>query len=479
MQDYFFNGVWRMDWGMGNPNKTAALIACLMVASWAIPYLIRRGFWTALALFTALGLCLAQTMSRGGILSFAAGIIPVLLYAPRPWPKPRVIGLITSIAIIAAAVVTFGTAERLAQSATGTDRSVTNRLALWSAAVTMIADAPDGWGTGQSGHAYREWYQPLERVETYRTLVSTHLTTLVESAWPTRALYAAAWTAAIALCIPTARTRSPRPGDLCMQIFPVCLGIWIAFFVSGIFSTVAEHPALWIVPGLTLGTACMIRLATRTPPPRWTWPLPAIAALATLAPLAWKGSPIHRSADTVRLGDEPIDALVIADPTVLGDSPGRALRAWRDQGGTGTIAIARSVDNVPTPRPHRILLTGKFTSNPESLDWHDLAATHRLLIVNPTLFPTFRPGHGHPARVQINSEQTTLLTGSFANSPTHQAWSAILPSTRLEGVAEFIPNWPEALLPLLLEDHAKTGPESTVPRPTSAPDEHPALPETR
>jgi hypothetical protein len=41
VSEIFFNGVWRMDWGLGNPNKTAAVIALLMIAVWALAYFRR------------------------------------------------------------------------------------------------------------------------------------------------------------------------------------------------------------------------------------------------------------------------------------------------------------------------------------------------------------------------------------------------------------------------------------------------------
>jgi len=46
-----------MDWGLGNPNKTAALIAMLMVAVWGLACFRKWGFWAALTLFTGLGIC--------------------------------------------------------------------------------------------------------------------------------------------------------------------------------------------------------------------------------------------------------------------------------------------------------------------------------------------------------------------------------------------------------------------------------------
>lgn len=42
MSDLHFHGIWRMDWGLGNPNKTGALIAILMVAVWMLTLLRRE-----------------------------------------------------------------------------------------------------------------------------------------------------------------------------------------------------------------------------------------------------------------------------------------------------------------------------------------------------------------------------------------------------------------------------------------------------
>jgi hypothetical protein len=69
MNDIFFNGTWRMDWGFGNPNKTAAFIAILMIAVWILAYIHKWGFWIALVAFTGLGICLIHTMSRGGLVA--------------------------------------------------------------------------------------------------------------------------------------------------------------------------------------------------------------------------------------------------------------------------------------------------------------------------------------------------------------------------------------------------------------------------
>ena len=81
MQEFFYNGVQRLDWGFGNPNITAGLIATLLMAVWGLAFIHRWGFWPALVGFTALGVCLLQTASRGGLVAAILGGV-VLVACP-------------------------------------------------------------------------------------------------------------------------------------------------------------------------------------------------------------------------------------------------------------------------------------------------------------------------------------------------------------------------------------------------------------
>ena len=56
-----------MDWGLGNPNKTAILIGCLLILAWLPVRKERWGFWLTWALTLGLGICLIHTYSRGGL----------------------------------------------------------------------------------------------------------------------------------------------------------------------------------------------------------------------------------------------------------------------------------------------------------------------------------------------------------------------------------------------------------------------------
>ncbi|MCX6963190.1 MAG: O-antigen ligase family protein [Verrucomicrobia bacterium] len=172
MSEIFFQGFWRMDWGLGNPNKTAALIAILMVAVWSLAYLRNRLFWVSLVLFSALGICLVHTFSRGGMVAAFCGLIPLLVCLRRPLPMKRIVGVVAAFWLIIGASIYLQAHERYGQGVVQEDRSISNRFVLWKAAPTMMVDAPGGWGFGQSGKAYMDWYQPLDRNESYSNSLS-------------------------------------------------------------------------------------------------------------------------------------------------------------------------------------------------------------------------------------------------------------------------------------------------------------------
>ena len=153
MEDIFFNGIWRMDWGLGNPNKTAALIAELMVAVWLLAYARKWGFWVTLGFFVVLGGCLIHTFSRGGLLAAFAGLITLIAFIPRPWPLPRIMTIgVSGLAILAFAIY-LNAHERYGQGVIEEDRSIINRAELWRATPAMMVAAPGGWGIGNSGKA--------------------------------------------------------------------------------------------------------------------------------------------------------------------------------------------------------------------------------------------------------------------------------------------------------------------------------------
>lgn len=432
MEEFFFKGVWRMDWGLGNPNKTAALIASLMVGLWALSYVCRCGFWVALAGFAGLGVCMVHTFSRGGFIAVVCGLTPVLLMAPRPWPWRRIIGVMVAVWVIVGASVYLQAHERLGQGVGRADRSITNRLELWKSAPAMMLDAPGGWGFGNSGRAFMEWYQPLDRNEPYRTMVNSHLTWLVEFGWVGRFLYLAGWLWVFALCWPDARSRW----------LAIPFGMWLAFLVSAIFSSVAEESWVWVLPALALLAVWAWRWKVAVWPRPIAWVLPPVAAAVALLmlPAIWQGSEIQRVRSAVVTGQCPPAVWVVVDEKVLGANYARSLRAfWREQG-EACVGIVSDLRDLPSVAGAEVILTGRFSSAPSQKDLGNLTGASSILLVNPALYPQELGDFGELAG------RITVAIGDFAQNPAALAWARKFGAQRIGGAGDFVPDWPAKLL---------------------------------
>lgn len=420
-----------MDWGLGNPNKTAALIATLMVGLWILAYIRRWGFWAALVGFAALGVCLVHTFSRGGLVALFFGLVPVLLMAPRPWPWKRIIGVVTAIWVIVGFSVYLQAYERLGQGVVQEDRSITNRLELWKSAPAMMLDAPGGWGLGNSGKAFMEWYQPLDHNEPYRTMVNSHLTWLVEFGWIGRFLYLTGWLAVFMICLPDARSRW----------LAVPFGVWLAFLVSAIFSSVAEERWVWVVPGLALLAATAWRIKTGIWPKPAGWLIPPIVAiLALLLVLIFgRGSEIQRVKSAVVIGKGTPTIWVATDEKVLGARPGRMLRTFKQELDGACLGIVADLKELPDVSGTTVILAGRFSSDPSDTV-RKLADATSVLLVNPAIFPEEVGEMG-----KLNGKLTVVI-GGFAQTPAARSWEADFQTQRLAGVGDFVPDWPVTLL---------------------------------
>lgn len=433
MEEFFYQGIWRMDWGLGNPNKTAAIIAQLMIAVWGLTVIRRGGFWVALACFTALGYCLVLTFSRGGLLAAGAGLIVVAAFAPRPWPRIRILAAVLAVLGLAAVAHRVNALDRYSQTIRAPDRSVANRIELWRAAPAMMVDAPAGWGARNSGKAYAQWYQPLDRSTRYRTLVSSHLTWLVEFGWPFRFAYFLAWASVLLLCLPNRRTT--------WQAVP--LGIWISFGIAAIFSSIAESLWVWLVPGLALLATAATRLHSKhwPSPSAWLGPVAAAGfACAIIVAAGFGRTRIHGSADRVVIGAKtPVTWLVVEEKALGGYEFARTLRRYiADNPMDRSVGITRSLACLPDT------LAGATVVVAGTPERHDLAklktiasSSSRLLLIAPAYYPEeagLSPETLRPVEV---------LFGEFSQSDHMIAWEKTGCVHRIAGAGDFLPDWPE------------------------------------
>ncbi|MCC7518023.1 MAG: O-antigen ligase family protein [Verrucomicrobiae bacterium] len=426
----YFQGVWRMDWGFGNPNKTAALIATLMVAVWGLAWFRRGGFWIALGLFTALGVGLIRTMSRGGLVALCAGLAVLLWNLPRPWPKRRVGAVVLAFWVMVGAAILWAAHARYGQGLIETDRSITNRLELWKIAPRMMADAPEGWGLGNSGRAYMQWYQPTNRTEEYRTLVNSHLTWLVEFGWSLRFLYVLGWLAILLLCWPRATA----------WVSAIPSGIWVVFGVAAAFSSVAESPWLWILPGLALAFAVGWRAWKRQWPSAWAFGLTGAGAALVIGICFVLGvgrSEIRTEHGRVLLGRGEPSVWIVADERVLGQNFGKALRASRATAGGGVaVGIAGSSEALGDTNGKTMVLCGAATEGKAGRVKEAVAKAGRVILLSPSFFPSAIgwSDDQHRDRVEV-------IFGEFSQSAVLTAWESAASLRRVEGAGNYLSSW--------------------------------------
>jgi len=436
--EYYFEGIKRLDWGLGNPNKTAALIATLMVGIWGLAYIRRWMFWVALPVFTWLGVCLVQTFSRGGLLAALVGLGLVLWKAPRPWPRIRSGAVLCSVLCILVAVSTLQAGKRYQKGIVEEDASINNRLIMWSSAPAMMVDAPGGWGLGKAGRAYMEWYQPVERSEGYRTLVNSHLTWLVEFGWLFRILYVFGWSAVLLLCYPQG-----------IRWFAIPFGVWVTFGIAAFFSSVAETVWLWVVPTICLLIVCLNYALSLQWPRRTVWTIPlAITSLAigaiALCGYATREIPLEFRGDTVHFKGRPPKVSIITTSPVFGSYPGNTMRKFlvsTQPSSRPSFSITDSFSGGLDTDIDVLVLGGEIKDADIPHVRKMIKKAQKVILMNPQFTPSI-------LNLSLGDEsKISLVFGEFTQSSTVRSWDNFSTSRkiRVAGVGDFLPHWPHLL----------------------------------
>lgn len=222
-----------------NPNKAGLLFAEIALASLFLVFLRGRKLKIAgVALFLASFAGLLFTSSRGAFLALVCGVCAMIATKPGTFLNlRRLLALLAVGAVAAGAIAAFDKDGRFTSKLFTEGSRETSRLTIWKHVPKMMADAPSGWGFGQSARAYIDWYQP-ESECLLKDLISGHLTFLVESGNIVRFLYVFAWLAfMLTAAMLSFRGHSAIP-----------LGIVTVFFTGACFNPVVGVAELWIVP---------------------------------------------------------------------------------------------------------------------------------------------------------------------------------------------------------------------------------------
>lgn len=426
----YFQGIWRMDWGFGNPNLTAAFIATLVVGVWIAAYLHRHGFWFSVALFAAFAVCLVHTLSRGGLVGAACGLLSIVIFAPRPWGFVRCLAVLGALVLSVAALFYFKADARLVQGVVQEDKSVTNRLVIWQRVPAMMAASPEGWGYGNAARAYEQWFQPLEQNERYLHLVSSHLTWLVEMSWPLRCAYVAFWMGIFLLTFPTARLRW----------LAAPFGVWVTFFVTGIFSHVGEDWRMWVIPA-GLAVAAVYGRFTKNEWPRKRMILiagtgiVAILNIFILLGMVANASPARGTWNRVFLGSDAPQTWVLIDRAVFGQNFGKTLRRYMEQEPSMTLGVTFDAASIPNIENRSILAAGEISAK----DFEVLKHAQKLVLINTKLSPRLL------SKDDITLDNLHVLFGEFSQSPAKVDWHEAGFREELSGKGDYLGDWVEVL----------------------------------
>ncbi len=442
--DVFYEGHWRLDWGLGNPNKTAILIVELILVSWGFAYWKRWGFWVSLTLSTALELCLVSTYSRGGLAALIVGLTIICLFMQRFWSRIQLSFIFFSFIILVCFAFYVKAASRYSQVLGQEDLSISNRLEIWRVAPRMMLDAPQGWGIGKSGDAYIQWYQPMDRLEQYRTLVNSHLTWLVEMSWLGRILYIQAWILVLLFLRPCPSSTS--------NWFCIPFGVWVAFAIGAFFSSVAESVWLWIIPICLLLTVLITRFHQKRWPPLYRLKISILVGLLIFISLLIIGYftsqtfVIQGSPSMVQISLGPKNTkpelfwIIDPDYKIVGKYYGHSIRTAIHSGELSSVGIVNSFRDVHISDFDTVVMMGDVVQNYPT-------TPSKLVVLNP---------RGTPAKISTSS----LSTGSFkvvwgefrqnSDLPTWEVWAKNFKGGEFyeaQGAAEYIPNWIDYIKP--------------------------------
>lgn len=436
MNDFFFNGIWRMDWGFGNPNKTAIMIAELMICVWGLVYIKKYGFILATVIFLFLGGCLFHTFSRGGLVAVIVGCSILLITYWKKISQERKIAILMAVIILFIYALYLGLHKRCMVEVIVNDRSVTNRIEIWKSVPYMIVDAPSGWGWGNSGAAFMRWYQSPERVEPYRTLVNSHFTWLVEGSWIFRFSYISFWLFILLLCFPM------KQKSLWLS-FP--FAIWICFGIGAFFSSVAESIILWILPIFSFGAVLYLRFSLRIYSLLLCIALSISLSICLLVHIIFynkSGIGLHN--ENLILGMTEPQIWIIINEEKLGEYEyARSLRKFFAEFPMEkrTIIFTKSINDVPYKMSScKVLLIASIESRSE-LSKLGLFQNYfkKIYLLSPQFTPEDLQSYG------LNLKKIKVFFGEYSQSPYLFTWHGLQMLTIKKGTGDFFQDIPAIL----------------------------------
>ena len=430
-----------------NPNQTAILFVELLLLLVSV-FLLRGRPVLKLLSLPLLLLCfygLVRTSSRGGMVALMAGCACFAAFRFKLFLNARnLLFVLAGVAGFAAIVFLGGAAERFTSGLVREGYSDVSRIPIWIEAPRMAMAAPWGWGWSQSGDAYINWFQPLDRFHVPGGFLNTHLNVLVDSCWIGRVCYVFLW-AFLLFCLAgrAARGRSVLP-----------IAMFSAVFVGAVFNPIGHALTLWIVPAVVL--FALLRNRPWTHGREFVVPavLAGVATCAVLGVFAFVGDrqaksagmEIHGDSSHVVVNGSKADIWVVDDEQVLDGGYkgilGKDVRTWySSHEDAGAVGFAKTLGDVPHDT-RRLVLAGTACSVVTGTVEHASAAgfdrlekLKELVLISPP-FGWREVPEGVRERYRVK-----MVVGAFAYRLASDAeyppeWVRVIPGCEL-----YVPKW--------------------------------------
>lgn len=429
-----------------NPNKAGTFLAGIALVGLALLFSSQWPWSIHGLLVAAIGiLSLVFTQSRSALIGFVLGAAMIVFVQLRKrlrslWRLVPVLLVLSAVGV--GGVCMTGAGERLTCGLVKEDNE-TSRLPIWKAVPRMMADAPAGWGLGNSGVAYLNWYQPQERLHIVRALLNTHLTWMTEFGWIGGSVYVFAW-----VWILSALSRRMFRDQRALAF-----ACWLMLGVAASFNHVGEDAAVWIVP---MAAACwriaelIGRRQLGSAPFVWGGAAAAffLAAvlgirLCTEADVGIAGSPTQ-----VAINGRNPDCWIVDDRFVLDGGycgeMGKCLRAFYSRNPSAPpLGHVYDLENLPG-KMRRLTLAGwsglDFVSRWQK-DPKSLPAVRELVFLSPPFAATELPvGIRRQYRIRI-------VHGEFAIERADVLTGEMPPGVEVaSGANLYVSNWIETCL---------------------------------
>ena len=429
-----------------NPNLAGGLMALsalfvlglLFFRQWSLKI---AGAVMSLA-FLAL---LVKTESRAAMLAFGFGCGLVVLVRIKSLLSWKVLApLFLCVGLFGGYMALQKNSSRFTTEMFKEGSSSLSRVPIWMEVPRMIADAPGGWGAGNSGKAYIRWYQDKSTC-LLENLVSGHCTFLVEHGWPLRFTYLFLWIfTLLALFRAAWHGKNPMP-----------LAVVGAFALMGMFHPAIYAWELWVIPILS----CVIILL------RWfNWRREIVLAwiagggamflcLGIFAEGKWWGAarkkvPIHCHADAVSINTDRAETWIVDDDYVLHGGywwlMGKEMRDWCAQDmAKRNIGHTFSLQSVPDSCK-RLVVVGEVCEA-FCREWNRFLLNHKALTDVVFLSPPFS-AESISEDVRQKCKLRIIQGGLVARIANYKAKPESLKI--VAGASLYIPNWLDEVSPL-------------------------------